>query len=161
MVIKDIGGIVVDSVHDVYETLIYILPEEGRTEEIADARLSGELVSTIPVSGDVNGIIAMVCGQEVGKIMTSNMLGTEGQEVTDAEVAACAGEIVNMVAGNIKTRLIEAGLNFLLSIPTVVCGHDLVLSFPEEVHGVQVPFTVEGQEVLFYFLYKDTPSLME
>jgi CheY-specific phosphatase CheX len=161
MVIKDIGGIVVESVHDVYETLIYILPEEGSPEEVREARLVGELISTIPVSGDVNGMIAMVCGQDVGKLMTANMLGTEGAEATDEEVADCAGEIVNMVAGNVKTRFIEAGGNILISIPTVVCGRDLVLSFPEEVQGIQVPFTVEGEKVAFYFLYKNTPSLME
>ncbi|MBI5418978.1 MAG: chemotaxis protein CheX [Deltaproteobacteria bacterium] len=161
MVVKDIGGIVIDAVHEVFETLIFILPEESPPEDTDVSRLTGELISSIHISGDINGIVSMVCSRKVAEMLTGNMLGTEGGEVSQEEINDCAGEIVNMVTGNIKSRFVEAGLNFLLSIPTVVSGMDLVLSFPEEVHGVRVTFLVEGEEVRFNFLYKASPALME
>jgi hypothetical protein len=50
-------------------------------------------------------------------------------------------------------------VNFTISIPTVVLGQGVVLSFPEEVLGIRIPFLVDDEEVVFSFFYKDAGSL--
>jgi len=107
----------------------------------------------------MNGIISMTAQRKTARLLTRNMLGLEDGTPTDAEISDCAGEIVNVVAGNIKTRAIERGLNFTISIPTVVLGQGVVLSFPEEVLGIRIPFLVDDEEVVFSFFYKDAGSL--
>ena len=160
MVTEDFGGIIVDSVHDVFETLIYILPEESPPRDTDETRIEGELISTIYISGDVNGIVTMACPWNIGEVLTRNMLGTDEKSLSRAEVADCAGEIVNMVAGNIKTRCIEAGVHFTLSIPTVSSGRELVLSCNDDLRGIRIPFLVEGEEVVFQVMVKDSsPTL--
>lgn len=154
MLINEMGGIIVESVHDVFETLIFILPEEMPPQETEESRLEGELISSIHIAGDLNGIVSMSTTRKVSEILTRNMLGIEDGKPADDEISDCAGEIVNIVTGNIKSKCIESGVNFTLSIPTVVYGQQVVLAFPEEVHGVRVPFLVEGEEIVFSFFYK-------
>lgn len=162
MVISDMGSIMIEAVHDVFETLIFILPEEMPPEETDESRLAGELISSIHIQGDLNGIVSMSCTRNAADILTRNMLGIEDERPSENDVADCAGEIVNIVTGNIKSKSLERGINFTLSIPTVVYGQEVVLSFPEEVRGVRVPFQVEGEEVAFTFFYKGNgTSLLE
>jgi CheY-specific phosphatase CheX len=154
MVIADMGAIMVEAVHDVFETLIFIMPEEMPPEETEESRLCGELISSIHIQGDLNGIISMSCSRKVAAVLTRNMLGIEDDQPAESDIADCAGEIVNIVTGNIKTKALENNISFTLSIPTVVYGQEVVLSFPEEVRGVRVPFLVEGDEIVFSFFYK-------
>lgn len=154
MLIAEMGSIMVEAVHDVFETLIFILPEELPPEETEESRLAGELISSIHIQGDLNGIVSMSCTRNAADILTRNMLGIEDEKPSESDVADCAGEIVNIVTGNIKSKALESNLSFTLSIPTVVYGQEVVLSFPEEVRGVRVPFQVEGEVVSFSFFYK-------
>lgn len=155
MILNKMENIMVESVHEVFETLIYILPEEMPVRESGEKRLTGEMIASIHITGDLNGVISLTCTRKVAEMLTRNMLGTEDEPVDETQVADCAGEIVNMVAGNIKTRCIDAGLTFSLSIPGVACGHDVVLRFHEELRGLYVPFLVEGEEIAFSFLHRE------
>jgi CheY-specific phosphatase CheX len=154
MVIADMGAFMIDAVHDVFETLVFILPEEQAALEPGESRLAGELIASIHIQGDLNGIVSMACTRKMADILTRNMLGIEDEKPAEGEIADCAGEIVNIVTGNIKSRALEQGVHFTLSIPSVVCGQEVVLSFPEDVRGVRVPFLVEDEEVVFSFFFK-------
>jgi len=159
MPVANLDGIIVDSVHEVFETLIYVLPEEQEVQESEQSEFTGEVIASIQIAGDINGIVVVVSSQAIAAQLTRNMLGTDEIPEDKTEIADCAGEIVNMIAGNIKTRCIDTGVNFFLSIPTVVYGKDMILSLQEEVHGLRVPFVVEGEEMYVAFLYKDEPGI--
>ncbi|MGZ8459709.1 MAG: chemotaxis protein CheX [Candidatus Deferrimicrobiaceae bacterium] len=159
MPVTNLDGIIIDSVHDVFETLIYTLPEEQAVEKSEQSEFSGEMIASIQIAGDINGIVAVVSSRNTAAQLTRNMLGLEEAPEEKAEIADCAGEIVNMIAGNIKTRCIESGVTFNLSIPIVMCGQDMVMSLQEEVHGLRVPFVVEGEEMYVAFLYKEEPGI--
>ena len=89
------------------------------------------------------------------------MLGADETPEDMSEIADGAGEIVNMIAGNIKTRCIESGVTFNLSIPMVMCGKEMVLRLQEEVHGLRVPFLVDGEEMYVAFLCKEMAGIKE
>ncbi len=161
MPVSNLDEIIVDSVHEVFETLIFILPEEQSVQETEQTEFQGEVIASIQISGGINGIVTTVCSRNIAAQLTRNMLGIEETPEDKAEIADCAGEIVNMITGNIKTRCIESGVTFDLSIPTVVFGNDLVLSLQEEVHGIRVPFLVDGEEMYVAFLFKDSPGIRE
>ncbi|GAB4239443.1 MAG: hypothetical protein OHK0028_17290 [Deltaproteobacteria bacterium] len=159
MPVGNLDEIIVDSVHEVFETLIFLLPEEQSVQESEQTEFSGEVIASLQVTGDIDGIVAMVCSRDVAGQLTRNMLGLEDPPEDMSEIADCVGEIVNMITGNIKTRCIESGVSFKLSIPTVVWGREMVLSLQEEVHGFRVPFLVEGEEMYVAFLRKSDPGI--
>lgn len=154
MGIEKIGGFLVDSVMEVFETSIFCFPEQGLAEEIGDPRLSGELISTIHISGDMSGIVAMTSPWKVGEAFTRNMLGSDEDAVDSGDVTDCAGEIINIVAGGMKTRLAAEGLDFSLSMPTVAAGTNVTMTCREYPGGIRVPFLVDGEEIAFAFLCK-------
>ncbi len=159
MPVTNLDGIIVDSVHDVFETLIYVLPEEQAVQESEQSEFSGEVIASIQVSGGIDGIVAIVTSQNIAAQLTRNMLGADETPEDMSEIADCAGEIVNMIAGNIKTRCIELGVTFNLSIPLVMCGKEMIMRLQEDVHGLRVPFVVEGEEMYVAFLYKEEQGI--
>ena len=55
--------------------------------------------------------------------MTAAMLGMETDEIEgDEEVHDVIGELCNMICGDLKSRLCDAGLSCELSIPSITCG---------------------------------------
>jgi CheY-specific phosphatase CheX len=53
------------------------------------------------------------------------MLGMPVEELGAAEVNDVVGELSNMIGGNFKSRLNDAGFSCSLSVPTVVRGDHL------------------------------------
>lgn len=154
MLVANLDGIIVDSVREVFETLVSALPEDTAVREIERSAFHGEMIASIQVGGGVDGIVAVVCSRTAASHLRRNILGTDGATEDMAEIADCAGEIVNMIAGNIKTRCMDAGVTFLLSIPMVVYGKEIVLSLREKVHGLDVSFGMEGEKMRVAFLYR-------
>lgn len=153
---ETLGGTIVESVHEVFETLIYLLPEEEPPQVTQETVLQADLVATIHISGDMSGIVAMACPWKLAEALTRNMLGSDDPFVKKSDVTDCAGEIVNMVAGNVKTRCLESGMTFSLSIPTVSYGIELSLACNDDLQGIRVPFRVEEEKLVFQLLYKES-----
>ena len=56
------------------------------------------------------------------------MLGMQVEEIEDeSEVHDVIGELSNMIAGDIKSRLCDIGLNCELSIPSTTSGTDFTI----------------------------------
>lgn len=161
MPVRNLDGIIIESVHEVFETLIYILPEEQPAQRSEQSEFSGEVIASIQISGGIDGIVAIVTSHNIAAQLTRNMLGADETPEDMSEIADGAGEIVNMIAGNIKTRCIESGVTFNLSIPMVMCGKEMVLRLQEEVHGLRVPFLVDGEEMYVAFLCKEMAGIKE
>jgi CheY-specific phosphatase CheX len=57
--------------------------------------------------------------------MTATMLGIETEEIENlAAVKDCVGEVCNMISGNLKSALNDAGMPCLLSPPSFTSGSD-------------------------------------
>lgn len=147
-----IEGIVVEAVHEVFEALVYVLPEEDPAVTVSSPWLKGDLISCIHVSGQLRGVIAMVCSRKTARSLALNMLGREGGSLAVDAVADSAGEIINMVSGHIKTRFVDAGIDFRLSIPTVATARHLAMRFPEAIDATRVDFRVDDDKISFVFM---------
>jgi TRAP-type C4-dicarboxylate transport system permease small subunit len=158
MVIRNIEQIIAESVHEVFETLIFILPDDGPPRERLEGKFKGEVIASIQITGDVSGILTMTSSRALAGTLTRNMLGLPDDSYSPEDVYDCTGEIVNIITGNIKTRCLDQGLTFSLSIPTVASGEQMVISLQEDVKGVELPFTIEGEELCISLLLRESPA---
>jgi len=71
------------------------------------------------------------------------MLGLETEEVSPEEVRDAIGEVTNMIAGHVKSRL-QGGDEVAISLPSVIAGKDFVLQHPVDPPTLLMPFSVEG-----------------
>ncbi len=114
------------SVREVMESMVFIemtpedvYPPEGGT-------VQGEVIVTLGFTGSNGGLILASTGRNLARKVAANMLGIEVEELEDpAEMADAMGEVVNMVAGNVKNQLVEDGWSLELSVPVVNSGEAL------------------------------------
>ena len=111
----------------------------GVTREVFDTMLSMELneqdaasltdgnriVGSVSLAGSVSGTVNIHVSDTFAAQITANMLGMELDEIeSDEEVHDVIGELSNMIGGDLKSRLCDAGFVCELSIPSITSGRD-------------------------------------
>jgi CheY-specific phosphatase CheX len=83
--------------------------------------LAGEqLVCNIDFTGKVVGHVLLRMSAEAGRLIAAGILGLPPKEMQDMnEVRDVAGELLNIMTGNFKSNLCDAGLECKLSPPDV------------------------------------------
>jgi chemotaxis protein CheX len=119
----DLKGFVIHSVESVFQTMLSMeieLENPAVKESISN---NGLIVGTVGFAGKIMGNINLFVSRAFGREMAAAMLGMTVDEIgSDEEVNDVIGEVCNMVGGDMKSRLCDAGLNCSLSIPSVTCG---------------------------------------
>lgn len=94
-----------------------------------------ELMGTIDIHGDMCGAISMVLSYSLAIHMTSLFLRETLNEVNE-EVYETVAEMLNIIAGGIKTFLAQQGKTFSLGLPQVFdLGSHMDYIFPQAVQG--------------------------
>ncbi len=155
---EQIGKILIDAVHEVFETLVYAFPEEGPSEQATQETLESEIFSAVHLSGGAQGTIAMLCARKTAEALAKNMLGAANGQLGAGEVFDSAGEIVNMVAGQVKTRFVDAGLDLKLSIPDVASSKEPAPRLRGDGKTTRVDFLVDGEPVSFVVTISEGPA---
>jgi chemotaxis protein CheX len=95
---------------------------EARSE---DSPADLDITAMIGLAGSLCGVISIRCSSAAGRLIAAKMLSVPVSEA-DASMRDAMAEIVNMVAGNFKSKL--SGSNHcMISIPTVITGADYQL----------------------------------
>jgi chemotaxis protein CheX len=83
----------------------------------------GEYTAVIGLAGPINGVFAIRCDEKTACGIACGMLGVDENEAK-AQVWDALGEVCNMVIGNFKAKTGKRGESSVLSVPTVIRGHD-------------------------------------
>jgi flagellar motor switch protein FliN len=120
----DIRALVTASVTETFNSLLSIdiepveqapAPEQGKPR----------MVGALNFAGKVTGIFTAQVTFDFGRIMLSSLLGSEPEDVEPGtELRDLVAEITNIVGGNLKSALNDAGLACVLSTPSVTYGSD-------------------------------------
>ena len=95
---------------------------EVRHEEFAEDL---DITAMIGLAGSLCGVISVRCSSDTARLIAAKMLGIPVSEA-NLSMRDAVAEIVNMIAGNFKSKL--SGSNHcMLSIPTVITGADYQL----------------------------------
>ncbi len=118
----DLKGFVTKATVDIFDTMLSMKMEPLDQP----ATLEGHhIVGTVSFAGEVMGNIKIDVTQAFGRLMAAEMLGMEVDELDDQEdVHDVIGEVSNMVGGDLKSRLCDAGFTCELSIPSIASGSD-------------------------------------
>lgn len=137
----------------------------GATQEVFDTMLSMDLaeqehkefsgasriVGSVSLAGSVSGTVNIHVSNIFAAQITANMLGMEFDEIdSEEEVHDVIGELSNMIGGDLKSRLCDAGFTCELSIPSITSGKD----FSIESKGWAV-------KEIVYFEYQEHIALIE
>ncbi|MCG8377610.1 MAG: chemotaxis protein CheX [Chlorobiales bacterium] len=122
--------VVLDSIREVFDTMIFMAVEPLDVEKIDKA--NEMLLGSITFKGDLEGCLSFCTAVQGAKTVAANMLCLDSpDEVGEEDLADAMGEVCNMVMGSIKTRLQDTIPNIELSIPSVIAGHAIRTSLGE------------------------------
>ena len=84
-----------------------------------------QIVGSVSFAGKAMGSINIHVSGSFARIITAAMLDMEEDEIEDdEEIHDVVGELSNMIGGDLKSRLCDAGLTCELSIPTITSGKE-------------------------------------
>ncbi len=110
-----------DTITETFETMLEMSLDA--VEQVAEDDLEKDrLVGSVFFGGEVVGVLSIHVSKTFAKIITSAMLGTETEDME--EIKDVLGELTNIVAGNLKTEMVNAGLPCVISTPSITRGTD-------------------------------------
>ncbi len=141
----DLKGFCTNSTRGVFHTMLSM--EVSAVEANPVMELSGsKIVGCVSFTGDVIGNICIHVSQQFARIMTAAMLGMEVDEVEDdEEINDVIGEVSNMIGGDMKSKLCDAGFPCVLSIPNVTCGSDFKIESKGWMRHEKIAFQQQDQ----------------
>ena len=123
----DIRSHIIDAIVDVFDTMVS-MEVEFFDSEPPEAAGTGRMVAIVNFAGDVVGIINIQVASEMARLMVASMLDIEPEEVEDdGEVRDLIAEISNIVGGNLKSALNDAGHRCMISTPSITYGADFTI----------------------------------
>lgn len=123
----DIRERITASVIDTYGTML-TLEVEPLAEEPPPGHGIHRLVGTLNFAGAVTGIFNLQVTEAFGRLMAGRMLEQEPTEVDLAtDVRDLLAEATNIIGGNLKSALNDAGHPCVLSTPSITFGTDFTI----------------------------------
>jgi CheY-specific phosphatase CheX len=101
----------------------------GAADAVPDGR--AEIVGTVAFAGSWTGYVGVVTSRAAATAITGALLGTDAEDL-EAQVRDAIGEVVNMLAGGLRTRLAKPGNAWAVTIPMVATGDSLTIAPPRE-----------------------------
>ncbi len=123
----DIKSHVIESIVEVFDTMVSmeIVPSDSEPEATKGV---SRVVASVNFAGNIAGILNIQVTAELARLMTANMLDMEPEELEgDGEMKDLLSEISNIVSGNLKSALNDAGLTCVLSTPSMTYGGDFTI----------------------------------
>ena len=116
----ELGDLVSGATRDVFATMLSLQLEPSAPFTNPRPLFSSDVTALIGMAGDRQGFVSIHCTHAQAREFTARLLGMERDEVSDAEsILDAMGELVNMVAGNVKRGFAACGA-LAISLPTVV-----------------------------------------
>jgi chemotaxis protein CheX len=100
-----------------------------------------DISGIIGLSGEATGAVAISLKDTTAFKITTALTGEE-HDAFDADVTDTVGEIVNIIAGNVKENF-EEELKIKISLPTIVKGKAHTIVWPsEKTRIICIPFSI-------------------
>jgi chemotaxis protein CheX len=118
-----------------------------------DKSTSGDVTGVMGVAGDGDkrGMMCISFSRK-GALHTYKTLMGDDRSDMDPEVVDAIGELTNIISGQSRKELEDAGVNLTASIPTVVVGKNVELHFMCKLPIISLPFnfsTDYGEETVY------------
>lgn len=137
----NLDGIIIAATSEIFETMIMLEVTPGDVVTDKSAVFPSNVTGTLGLAGTLKGALAVHCPEDVAKAITGSFLGMEVEEIDD-DVKDAIGELVNMIAGGIKTSLAQDDKDLELAIPMAVTGKSYRIAGMFGAERIVVPFTL-------------------
>ncbi len=114
-----VGDLLTQAVIETFETMVAMTLETDDPSAMSMAE-HGYLTGTVKFTGQTNGYVTLALSPHLSLLISARLLGgTLDDEYTPEVINDAIGELVNIVTGNLQSRLCDAGLPSEVGLPEV------------------------------------------
>ena len=112
-----------------------------------DSSEEWDISGVIGLTGEARGAVVISMKDNLAMELTGILTGKVHQVLYD-EVVDAVGELINIIAGNVKQEL-EDTFRLVISLPTIITGKEHRVNWPEgQARVICIPFSI-GEEYTF------------
>jgi chemotaxis protein CheX len=123
----------------VFKTMLNIELSLGKPTLQEARTTSGDVTGIIAMVGDRKGIIAISFKEKGALFVFNSLMGDDASSICP-EVVDAIGELANIMSGQARKELENAGVNLRTSIPMVVVGQGVETNFITKLPIISLPF---------------------
>ena len=118
VIVVMVGDLLGKAVLETFETMVGmpLEVEENTAVSMAD---HGFLTGSVRFTGESNGLVTLAFSPHFGLMIASRLLGGDMDEHSPEAINDVIGELVNIVTGNLQSKLCDAGLSSEVGLPQV------------------------------------------
>ena len=114
-------------------------------EETGDIPQHIDISGVVSFTGEVvSGIVAISLDRKTAGALVAQMLGMTPEEVDNESLKDGVGEMINIIAGQMKVHFSDTSHGFEISLPSIIQGEDHKL---ELFHGKEVDYRAIATEL--------------
>lgn len=119
-----------------------------------ELRFDADHLSGMMVLGGTNPAVLVVsASKNAAAQIISYMTGFEQTELTDDDLNDGIVEIVNMIAGNVKAKLIGSEFSFKLTSPFAIVGDQVKIITKSNICSMLAKFKIDQFEIILKIFY--------
>jgi chemotaxis protein CheX len=135
----------VSATHDVFETMVF--KSVHRLPDVTEVPAQGaHVVATVAFAGYRCGAVSFHSATEVAQQIAGAMLGIPPESV-NGEMPDAIGEIANMLAGTLRTRMAAIEPPWAIAVPTVTVGTNFRTRYIADVARAICCFAMDEQPI--------------
>jgi chemotaxis protein CheX len=127
----------------ILSTMASIAAAPGKPFVKKTQEATGDISAIIGVTGPKSGTISVSFSTDSATALVVGMLGEDVEDL-DQDMQDAVGEVANMISGQARASLAEAGLVLQGSTPSVVVGKGHHIHHMTKAVVMAIPFTTEG-----------------
>ena len=134
------------AVQNTFTTMLGIQIAMGKPELKHNRLTSADVTGVMGFAGDKKGMFSLSFTKISTLHVYKSMVGEEALSITP-EVVDCIGELTNIISGQARVQIEKLGFKLSASLPTVIVGEKVEISFITKVPVVVLPFTFQSNGV--------------
>jgi len=129
---------------NVFKTMLSTQINLGKPSVKANNLTLGEVTGIMGFAGDKKGTFTISFSKECATYAYRAMIG-EDVPTINSDVVDAIGELTNIISGQIRVELEKIGVNLSASLPTVIVGQNVAISFITRLPVIALPFNFDDR----------------
>lgn len=138
---------------NVLSTMAQVHPVAGKPFVKANLLGLGDVTALVGITGAKRGSIAVTFPKATAIGVVRGMLGDDIQDIIN-DTKDTVGEVCNMISGQARAGLAEAGISLQGSTPTLIMGDNHSITHVTTAPVVAIPFTSEAGTFIVEFCFE-------
>ncbi|MCF7668387.1 MAG: chemotaxis protein CheX [Verrucomicrobia bacterium] len=155
MILDDLDTLVCQAVRELFSMMLDLEITRIGSESIFENG-KPHVAASVGLAGDFSGVVFLHSSEEFARRMAGRLLHeSAGGAETDEMINDVMGELTNVIAGHMKSRINDRGCRCAITIPSIVRGSEFKIQTIGIAERIAVAFECDKSRILVEVIVRD------